>query len=652
MAKSVCLVALVCLATCALADVSVSSFNVYRSSDDALPYPTDARGVPIVNFMFTDVNSNAPNNSTLMASIVAANTVDDNGWLQVRVTGSQDQLYSSSETEQLTWLAAGAIEGYGTYDSVYASNLAQGYALNESWNADLNTMVSQHVDYMFTQAKNQRLTSPYWNGVWNILMQMEGIAMGFNARNQAMGNQYPNVTFQAIFNLNFGDEIGDFNGTVNWNKAHNATTDLSTLPFELASTYRGTSEIPSPKNNQHCSGLIKVTPSGDIYASQVTWAGWDTFYVARQYKTYLMKTNVSMTSNAGIVASGDDWYITSNKMVVEETTNDFYNASLYALIKPQSVSEFIRVMVATNIGTDGPTWVAAFKTENSGTYCNQWMVVDYKKVTPGVTNQTHLLDDTFWVAEQIPGFVQSGDMTNVLREFGYWPSYNTPYFTDIFVTSGFQVYVEQYGSFFTYNNTARANIFRAHQAGIVDIPSMENMMRYNDYKNDPNSIIPGCSGCEPAYSPMLAIASRGDLVSKTANFGNLTDAYSVFFARDAFGAADAKISSYDLTVNQFAGHVIQGPTHVIQPVFDWSEFMMGPMLSSQPGMLQNFEYSFVDLSSTTIPLQSTQSSDKDHVKAIIIGSVIAACLALVLIAVVIRAVRAGKQNEGDYEAVQ
>eukprot|EP00658_Telonema_sp_P-2_P041302 TRINITY_DN29528_c0_g1_i1.p1 TRINITY_DN29528_c0_g1~~TRINITY_DN29528_c0_g1_i1.p1 ORF type:complete len:564 (-),score=203.78 TRINITY_DN29528_c0_g1_i1:2-1693(-) len=529
----------------------------------------------------------------------------------------------------------------------------RGYSLDQPWNADLNTMVHDHIDYMLTNVKNKRATEPYWNGVGTILLQMEGLALGFNARNVIEGNKYNNITFQSIFNLNFGDEIGDFNGTVNWNRKHNIS-DVSSLPFELAANYRGDTDmplIPKPKNNQHCSGLIKVV-DGDIYASQVTWAGWEHFFVARQYKTYLMKTNVSMTTNGGVIASGDDWYITSNKMLVEETTNDFYDSSLYSLITAKCVSEFIRVMVANHQGTDGRSWVNLFQTENSGTYCNQWMVIDYKKVTPGKTNQTNLLPDTFWVAEQMPGNVTSGDMTHVLTEFGYWPSYNTPYFKNIFDASGFQTMVDKYGPFFTYNNTARANIFRAHQNTIVDMPSMEYMMRYNKFETDVNSIIPYCANCTPAYSPMLAIASRGDLVrNSTSDFGNLTHNYSMYFQRDAFGAADAKISNYDLTVNQFAGHLVQGPTHVDQPVFTWSQFVEGPKFKNQPGMLQRFDYSFTDLSSNTIPLQSSSPTDSDHTKAIIIGSVITACLVLVLVAVVIRAVRAGKQNEDGYEAV-
>ena len=40
-----------------------------------------------------------------------------------------------------------------------------------------------------------------------------------------------------------------------------------------------------------------------------------------------------------------------------------------------------------------------------------------------------------WVAEQLPGKIQAEDMTDVLGR-GYWPSYNVPYFPEMYNASG------------------------------------------------------------------------------------------------------------------------------------------------------------------------------------------------------------------------
>ena len=55
----------------------------------------------------------------------------------------------------------------------------------------------------------------------------------------------------------------------------------------------------------------------------------------------------------------------------------------------------------------------------------RYMIVDLKRFTPGSDLPAGLL----WVAEQIPGLVASGDVTEQLAR-GYWPSYNIPYFPE------------------------------------------------------------------------------------------------------------------------------------------------------------------------------------------------------------------------------
>jgi len=49
--------------------------------------------------------------------------------------------------------------------------------------------------------------------------------------------------------------------------------------------------------------------------------------------------------------------------------------------------------------------------EMTGTYNNQYMIVDLKKVTLGRA----LANETLWVIEQIPGLVVGADQTTILR---------------------------------------------------------------------------------------------------------------------------------------------------------------------------------------------------------------------------------------------
>jgi hypothetical protein len=85
-----------------------------------------------------------------------------------------------------------------------------------------------------------------------------------------------------------------------------------------------------------------------------------------------------------------------------ETTNDVFDRSLYALLTPASVLTWIRSIVANRLAHTGQEWTDLFARYNSGTYNNQFMVVDYKRFTPG----TAPLAGTLWIIEQIPGQVQ------------------------------------------------------------------------------------------------------------------------------------------------------------------------------------------------------------------------------------------------------
>ena len=114
--------------------------------------------------------------------------------------------------------------------------------------------------------------------------------------------------------------------------------------------------------------------------------------------------------------------------------------------------------------------------------------------------------------------MESGDQTGILQA-GYWPSYNVPFYEDIFNMTGYSTAVEAHGTEFSYQLCPRAKIFRRDQgkvwhahltdqhtllfSQVKDMESMKFVMRYNDYKNDPYSL----------GSPMNAICSRGDLMN-------------------------------------------------------------------------------------------------------------------------------------------
>lgn len=69
-----------------------------------------------------------------------------------------------------------------------------------------------------------------------------------------------------------------------------------------------------------------------------------------------------------------------------------------------------RARLANQLAHSGQSWAEIFSLFHSGTYVNQWMVLDFKKFTSGTDPQTGFLT----VLEEVPGYIHYEDMTEVL----------------------------------------------------------------------------------------------------------------------------------------------------------------------------------------------------------------------------------------------
>jgi len=248
-----------------------------------------------------------------------------------------------------------------------------------------------------------------------------------------------------------------------------------------------------------------------------------------------------------------------------ETSNGIYNDSLYKLVVPQSLLAWNRVRIANHMAHNGKEWFEIFKQYNSGTYNNQYDVVDFKLFTPG----QELPDNVLWVIEQIPGLVVGGDVTNELRR-GYFPSYNVPYWPEIYNISGYPAVVEKYGTDYSYQLAPRAKIFRRDQGNVVDLPSMKRIMRFNEFQTDPFS----------KGNPGNAICSRGDLKSPNPSLG---------------GCYDSKVTSNKL-FSTLSAEAINGPTAQDQPAFSWRPEWAATAHFGQP---TTFNFDFVPMTPAT-----------------------------------------------------
>ena len=223
--------------------------------------------------------------------------------------------------------------------------------------------------------------------------------------------------------------------------------------------------------------------------------------------------------------SSDDFYVLSSGLVTLETTIDNDNITLAAeFASEEVVLEWLRNILANRLATDGPTWASTFSRYASGTYTNQWMVVDANAFTPGASPQPA---HTLTVLEEMPGHVVVTDRTPELSGGsawggGAWASYNVVADPVLFALSGQQALVDEYGgaggpgAFFTWANTSRANIFRREAPRTVDLATLQRTIRWNEFKTDPLSTL--ACGAAPPYSATNAIADRSDLNVKGGDY--------------------------------------------------------------------------------------------------------------------------------------
>ena len=168
-----------------------------------------------------------------------------------------------------------------------------------------------------------------------------------------------------------------------------------------------------------------------------------------------------------------------------------------------------------------------------------------------------LPNDLLWVVEQIPGLVVSGDATELLA-LGHFPSYNVPFWREIYDTSGYKEQIAKRTagrngtlgelSGLDWQLAPRAKIFRRDAGKVDSMDSFLQIMRSNAYKTDPYA----------EGSPWNAICSRGDLAGSPG------------------GCLDGKASMASLWPSKTA-FAVNGPTtgalyDGTLPPFNWSQF--------------------------------------------------------------------------------
>ena len=495
-------------------------------------------------------------------------TYETKGWdfLKISSYSLDDNRYPDSNKAY----AMGYVEGVINNERIYQMyrNLLSFSFYNDGNKIpdNLKAFLSENLEYMKQKCLENKDKDIYWEHVYYIYQQMVGLYDGYNSACDA-SKKIGFIDFQIVV----------------------ANSDM-----EDAIYYKDKSRRPNFKNmtsdeinlytalHTHCSALVKATNDfSDIFFGHNTWTSYG--FMIRTFKEYRFVSNshkeksktVVFSSYPGSLSSVDDFYYTDTNLVVMETTNSNFNDTLYDLLSPQTLFTWVRVILANRLATNGEEWINLFKKENSGTYNNQFIVLDLNKID---LQKNDIKDQALMIIEQLPQYTESGDITHYLRK-GYWPSYNIPFFRSIYEKSGYIETIKEkpelYDSY-DYSGSNRAKIFRREQSKINTSKDFENMMRYNHYKEDTFS----------QKNAAWTIASRYDL--NTEGVGkNL-----------CYGAIDVKfISVKELLNKKNIVHIISGPTNDNLPGFSWKNttcYNSTPDRWYHEGVLDDWDFPWIE----------------------------------------------------------
>ncbi|XP_050533950.1 putative phospholipase B-like 2 [Daktulosphaira vitifoliae] len=505
-------------------------------------------GLNQIYYAISDINGYISIQSFPQGNVIGkvnySHSLNTTGWDYLEIQTSK-----TADSEAQAY-AAGLLEGWVTANLIhlYWINTLKNYCDDRNDTCKrLNEYIQKNKEWVMSEVDKKNGSDSYWYQVGLVYKQIDGLHDGYIL---AKTPEMEELSWDTFFWMNIQEDLYDLSSALN-------LTKVKHKPFGTGS----------------CSALIKLLPGyKDLLFSHVTWNWYET--MLRIQKRYHLRYKINKISNQlvfgqditfssypGFVHSLDDFYITSAGLAVMETTNNIYNKSLWLDVQPiGQIFVFIRSMVANRISRDGTDWAKIFKLHNSGTYNNQWMIINYSLFKPNGTIPKHGL---LVVLEQIPGFVERRDLTRHLINQTYWASYNVPAFPNIFNMSGSREMQDRYGRWFSHSDTPRARIFARDQIKVVDEQSMLNLMRSNDFKHDPES---ECN-CTPPYSSENAISSRNDLNDPNGVYPIEALKYS------NWGAIDVKITSNKLSQKlQFIA--ASGPTKGTNDslgIFCWSK---------------------------------------------------------------------------------
>jgi len=460
------------------------------------------------------------------------NSINETGWYKMHIKGNP-----SVKDSNLIMRCAGALEGYLSHDSIYDHFQLifdiQGWKRGGKYPTEIRSFLEANLRYTRESVASYS-DDKFWQTVGLVMSQFDGLVEGFHQKDGA------GAQLMSEFDLWFIQSEGDM--------------------FDISEIYPDAIQ-PEQKvePGAHCTGMIRLLPDySDVFFSHDSWSDYRELHgELKEYDLPIpdFKANkITMSTRIGKLSSFDDFYISDRGLFVLETTISNFNEELYEKVVPQSLFTWIRAVHATWTSESAEEWTKNFIRHNSGTYNNQYLVLDSKQFKRFEQPKKDLL----WIIEQLPGNYKSADITSVLVKDGYFASINTPWFEDLFKLAKFPEKIKSWGedgSYWDLKTSSRYLISQREAPRLNDFETFKAFMRHNNWKRD--------------------VYSNGDPGQMILSRYDQRPGFLPHFPRKMFGGLDTKALRLTEAVTKMHFHGFASPEYETNPPFnfkDWPQY--------------------------------------------------------------------------------
>jgi len=205
--------------------------------------------------------------------------------------------------------------------------------------------------------------------------------------------------------------------------------------------------------------------------------------IAKHYHLHFgnLVKGFSMSSYPGCISSTDDYIITTRGWVLLSAWfGQLKGQQARPMLDHGGMPAFLRATLALRLATNPRTWAKVYGSLAGLAGGKQWLIVDYSLIKEGQS----LANDTVWLVESLPTVERAGDVTEHVRQDGFFEIHGAPFFRAVREALGWSP--TRHGS----RDQHRFSALHDKASTIHDLASAREVLTEVDPSRDPTVQLP------------------------------------------------------------------------------------------------------------------------------------------------------------------